>query len=226
MRRTTTERKSRVQRSEEIREALFQATAEIVGVHGYLDTSIARITQRANLAQGTFYNYFGSRQDIFDELLPVLGVKMMLHIRQQVRGASSFLEREERAFRAFFGFLKRMPYFLRILNEAEIFAPKAHKAHMLNISEGYVRFLRKAGESGEIVRLSGDELEAVAYILISARGYLAMRYLKPDGTVELPAGAVSGYLRLISEGLVVREGAAAGTAGRLNVLALGGGTHS
>jgi len=205
MRRPNAVRKTRAQKSEEIRDALFQAAAETVGEYGYIDTSIARITQRADLAQGTFYNYFDSRQDIFDELLPVLGVKMMLHIRQQVRSATTFLEREEQAFRAFFGFLKRMPYFLRILNEAEIFAPKAHEAHFRNITQGYIRFLRKAGQNGETAVMSDDEIEATVYILISARGYLAMRYLMPDGIVDMPEEAVAAYMRLVSRGLLERK---------------------
>ncbi len=206
MRRPNAVRKTRAQKSEEIRDALFQAAAETVGEYGYIDTSIARITQRADLAQGTFYNYFGSRQDIFDELLPVLGAKMMLHIRQQVRGATTFLEREEKAFRAFFSFLKRMPYFLRILNEAEIFAPKAHKAHFRNITEGYIRFLRKAGQNDEIAVMSDDEIEATVYILVSARGYLAMRYLTPEGIVVMPEEAVAAYMRLVTRGLPERKG--------------------
>lgn len=201
-------RKTRAQRSEEIRDALFQAAAETVGEYGYIDTSIARITQRADLAQGTFYNYFASRQDIFDELLPVLGAKMMQHIRQHVRSTDSFLEQEERSFRAFFGFLRRMPYFLRILNEAEIFAPKAHKAHFRNITEGYIRFLRKAGQRGEIVTMSPEEAEATVYILVSARGYLAMRYLRPDGVVAMPEEAVDAYMRLVKGGLVAGRSAA------------------
>lgn len=206
MRRPNAVRKTRAQKSEEIRDALFQAAAETVGEYGYIDTSIARITQRADLAQGTFYNYFGSRQDIFDELLPVLGAKMMLHIRQQVRGATTFLEREEKAFRAFFSFLKRMPYFLRILNEAEIFAPKAHKAHFRNITEGYIRFLRKAGQNDEIAVMSDDEIEATVYILVSARGYLAMRYLTPEGIVVMPEEAVAAYMRLVTRGLPEGKG--------------------
>lgn len=201
MGRTTTGKKTRVQRSEEVRDALFQAAAEVVGEYGYIDASISRITQRANLAQGTFYNYFASRQDIFDELLPVLGAKMLVHIRQQVSGATSFLEREERAFRAFFGFLKRMPYFLRILNEAEIFAPKAHRQHFRNISDGYLRFLRKARARGEISDLSDEALEALAYILIAARGYLALRYTTPERGVELPEEAVRAYMQLVSNGI-------------------------
>lgn len=204
----TVPRKSRVQRSEAIRESLFQAAAEIVGEYGYAETSIARITQRANLAQGTFYNYFNSRQDIFDELLPVLGVKMLLHIRQHAAGPGTFLEKEERAFRAFFGFLKRMPYFLRILNEAEVFAPKAHKAHFRNITQGYLRFLRNAERNGEIEPLTEEQAEALVYIFASARGYLAMRYLKPDGSVDLPEAAVEVYVRLVSGGLQPRTGPA------------------
>ncbi|HYH37648.1 MAG TPA: TetR/AcrR family transcriptional regulator [Azospirillum sp.] len=201
MRRANATKKTRVQRSEEVRDALFQAAAEIVGEYGYIDASITRITQRANLAQGTFYNYFASRQDIFDELLPVLGAKMLVHIRQQVSGATSFLEREERSFRAFFGFLKRMPYFLRILNEAEIFAPKAHRQHFRNITDGYLRFLRKARANGEIANLNDEEMEALAYILIAARGYLALRYMNADRGSDLPEEAVHAYMQLVSGGI-------------------------
>ncbi|HYD71141.1 TetR/AcrR family transcriptional regulator [Azospirillum sp.] len=206
MKRTGVARKSRVQKSEEIREALFQAAAEVVGECGYAEASISRITQRADLAQGTFYNYFTSRQEIFDELLPVLGAKMMAHIRQQANGAVGYREKEERSFRAFFSFLKRMPYFLRILNEAEFFAPVAHRQHFHNISSGYTRFMKKARAAGEITAVSDEEIEALVYMLIAARGYLALRYMKPDGSVELPEEAVTAYMRLLSHGLVSPQG--------------------
>jgi len=143
-------KKTRAQKSVEARAALFQAAAEIVGEYGYADASITRITQRANLAQGTFYNYFASRQEIFDELLPVLGAQMMEHIRHRAVGGKTFLEREELAFRAFFSYLKRAPYFLRILNEAEMAAPRAFRQHLANMSTGYVRFLQKAREQQQI----------------------------------------------------------------------------
>ena len=198
-------RKTRAEKSEEIRDSLFDAAAKTVGEFGYIETSIARITQRANLAQGTFYNYFESRQDIFDELLPILGVKMSQHIRSHVRGVAKFVEREERSFLAFFDFLKRIPYFLRILNEAEVFAPKAHRAHFKNITDSYVRFLSKAADEGEIDPMSPAEIEALVYILVSARSYLAMRYLKPNGTVDLPEEAVSAYMRLITHGLATHQ---------------------
>lgn len=194
-------KKTRAERSEEIRDSLLDATAKTVGEYGYMESSIAKITQRANLAQGTFYNYFESRQEVFDELLPVLGVKMSQHIRLHVQGVTDFVEHEEISFRAFFDFLKKRPYFLRIMNEAEIFAPKAHRAHFKNITDSYIRFLRRASDKGDIDPIGDTELEALVYILVSGRSYLAMRYLKPDGTVDLPEEAVAAYMRLIRVGL-------------------------
>src|SRR5215471_5181250 len=171
-------KKTRAQKSEEARAALFQAAAEIVGEYGYADASITRITQRANLAQGTFYNYFASRQDIFDELLPVLGAQMMEHIRHRAVGGKTFLEREELAFRAFFSYLKKAPYFLRILNEAEMAAPRAFRQHIANVTD--------------------EEIEAVGYVFMAARGYLALRYAKFG---DVPEHVVSAYMRLVSSGL-------------------------
>lgn len=194
-------KKTRAQKSEEARAALFQAAAEIVGEYGYVDASISRITQRANLAQGTFYNYFASRQDIFDQLLPVLGTEMLAHIRERAIEGQTFLQREELAFRAFFDFLKKVPYFLRILNEAEIAAPKAYHQHLRNVSSGYVRFLQRARESGQIADLPDEELEALGYVMMAARGYLGLRYAKPQGRGDVPEYVLRAYMHLMANGL-------------------------
>jgi hypothetical protein len=66
-------RSTRAERAERVRDALFEAAAEVVGKYGYVGASISRITAKAKVAQGTFYNYFESRQHLLDQLLPVLG---------------------------------------------------------------------------------------------------------------------------------------------------------
>jgi AcrR family transcriptional regulator len=201
VRRSKFGRKTRAEKSEEARNALFHAAAEIVGEHGYGSASISRITQRAKLAQGTFYNYFASRQAIFDELLPALGEEMLAHIRARVIEGSTFLDREERAFRAFFEFLAQVPHFLRILNEAEIAAPRAFRQHFRNVSAGYARVLRRARDRGEIRDLSDDEIETVVYVLMSARSYLALRHAAYGRGCTVPEPVVSAYMKLVSRGL-------------------------
>ena len=126
---------------------------------------------------------------------------MLAHIREQTSDAKTFLEKEEQSFRALFSFLKRMPYFLRILNEAEILAPKAHRQHFRNITAGYLRFLQKARAAGEIADLSDDALEPLIYMLLATRSYLALRYTNEEGMVNLPEEAVAVYLQLLSNGL-------------------------
>ena len=119
-------RRSRIENSELIRERLFSAAAEVVGHVGYANASIALITQKAGVAQGTFYNYFESRQDLLDRLLPSVGQHMIEHVRKHALGGKNFRELEERSFRAFFSFLRANPPFNRILNEGENYAPAGY----------------------------------------------------------------------------------------------------
>lgn len=193
---------SRNQRSHLIREALFKAAAEIVGDVGYQDASVTMITQRAGVAQGTFYNHFVSRQDIFDKLLPALGNDMLDHVRQCTRQGSTLIEREELGFRGFFSFLKQTPHFFRILNEAESFAPNAYRAHLELLSSGYTRLLRRASGNGELPGYEERELEVIAFVLMAARSYLAWRYVYGEEKHDdIPEWVVKTYVKLATYGL-------------------------
>lgn len=192
---------SRDERSRLIREALFRAAAEIVGEKGYQDASITLITQRAGVAQGTFYNHFETRQDILDQLLPALGKDMLAHVGACSSKAKTLFEREELGFRGFFSFLKIHPHFFRILNEAPSFAPVAYEAHLELVREGYMHFLKKARSAGEIRGYSERELEVVTDVLMSARVYLG-RFASQDGASEdIPDWVVKAYCKLIRNGL-------------------------
>lgn len=194
--------RNRVEKSELIRDALLHAAAEVVGEVGYANASIALITRKAGVALGTFYNYFASRQDILDALLPSLGAQMRAHVRERARVGRDFHEREELSFRSFFSFLKETPYFFRILNEAESFAPKAHEEHIKAVAEGYLSFLSHARTEGEISDYSPEELEVVVFILMAARSYLALRFARTEaGDSDLPEWVVHAYMKFALYGL-------------------------
>jgi len=197
-----TRRPTREARAEELRNKIFAAAADVVGQYGYADASIGRITEAAGIAQGTFYLYFESRQALFDVLLPHVGADLLVYIRKKVHGAHSFLEVEERGFRAFFEYLRTNPGFFRVLNEAEVAAPVAHAAHMKLLTEHYVHSLQRSVERGEIREFEGKELEALAYVFQSARSYLYLRYVKgSEKTRRLPEWVVETYMKLVRNGL-------------------------
>jgi AcrR family transcriptional regulator len=208
-------RQSRAERSESTLRALYDAAAAVVGEVGYAEASVARITARAGVAQGTFYNYFESRQDLFDRLLPRLGQNMLDWIREQVDPGLRGAEREVARMRAYFRFLDEHPEFYRILYEAETLAPAAHARHMEIIAAGLVRSLGRSLERGEMPDgYQRRDLEPIAFILLAARGYLSMRYGAgraqqgggqqggQQGGGPVPDWVVDAYAKLIRQGLL------------------------
>jgi AcrR family transcriptional regulator len=197
-------RADRESRTEELRNKIFAAAADVVGRLGYADASINRITEVAGIAQGTFYLYFESRQALFDELLPHVGSDLIDYLKKKVSGAANFMEVEERGFRAFFKFLDTNPGFFRILNEAEVAAPKAHEKHMALLTEHYVSSLQRSVDKGEIKTFQKQELEVLACVFQAARSYLYLRYVKDKGTGKtrkLPNWVVDTYMKLVKNGL-------------------------
>ena len=192
---------NRVERNAWTKQKIFDAATKVVGKYGYAEASVARITEEAGVAQGTFYNHFENRQELLDQLLPKIGIDMVRFIRAQTGTAHAARQEIER-FGAFFDFIREVPEFLRILNEAEFFAPKGYQKHLDNISTAYVRILRRARLSGAIDDYSDEEFEAIVHMLMGARGYLSRRYsFLPDRVTAVPDHVISAYRKLVTRGL-------------------------
>lgn len=192
---------NRVERNAWTKRKIFDAATRIVGKYGYAEASVARITEEAGVAQGTFYNHFGNRQELLDQLLPKIGMDMVGFIRDRTGTANAARQEIER-FGAFFDFIREVPEFLRILNEAEFFAPIGYQKHLDNISTAYVRILKRARHAGTIEDFNDEEFEAIVHMFMGARGYLSRRYSYASGAVTaVPDHVISAYEKLITRGL-------------------------
>lgn len=197
---------TRAEKTEATQHALFDAAVKVIGKSGYVDASIARITQAADVAQGTFYNYFTTQQDLFDQLLPMIGQRLIERIREKRSEHASSIDRERVRFEAFFEFLLDVPEFYRLLTEAETFAPDAHRAHTANMAAGYVRTLRRLHAEGNLKDFTDQEFEPIAYMLIGMRHYVAMRYsYSPDSVHHLPSWISDAYIKLLKGGLFTEK---------------------
>ena len=192
---------NRIERNAWTKQKIFDAATKIVGKYGYAEASVARITEEAGVAQGTFYNHFENRQELLDQLLPKIGMDMVRFIRARTGTAQTAREEIER-FTAFFDFIGEVPEFLRILNEAEFFAPTGYQKHFDNISTAYVRILKRARLAGTISDFSDEEFEAIVQMLMGARGYLSRRYSYSGGAVTaVPDHVILAYQKLVTRGL-------------------------
>ena len=203
-------RGTREVKADKTRRALFSATATVVGKYGYEGASVVKITEVAGVANGTFYNYFKTRQEMFDQLLPFVGDRLLDYIRSRLDRELSGVERERRRIVAYFEFFEQNRGFLRILNEAEIYAPRAFKLHLKKFAARYVNSLKRQLENGELESYREDELETIVYMLMGARTYLTMRWRSAPTSSRKDAGEsfISTYVKLVERGLFISRDAA------------------
>jgi AcrR family transcriptional regulator len=196
---------TREEKADETRRALFSAAAVIVGKYGYEGASIAKITALAGVANGTFYNYFETRQELFDQLLPAVGERLLDHIRSRVDRRSSGVERERQRMIASFEFFQHNRGFLRVLNEAEVYAPRAFQQHVKKFAADYVLSLKTQLENGELQPLREDELKTIVYILMGARSYLMMlaRDVPASSSEVAVESFISTYVKLLERGFFI-----------------------
>ena len=124
------------------RAKLLTAAEDVFTDLGYHEASIVKITEAAGVAQGTFYLYFGSKQDVFEEVVLDLNRRVRHYVNEAAKEGTTRLEREVLGFRAYFRFAAENP--------ALFVAPDALKLHYERFSEGYETGLREAMEAGEI----------------------------------------------------------------------------
>lgn len=195
---TRRRRKSRAELEPQAKELILNAAAAAVGEHGYAGATTKRIATEAGISEGMIYLYFESRQSIFDQLLPHAGRAMLNFIRRRIAGSSDVFEMEERAFRAFFEYSAQNKGFFRILNEAEVSAPVAHKEHFRMLVDGYMRAFERAIQQDSIRDISRDDLEVIIYMLMAARTYLHIRFMAaPESSDGIPEHVVETYMRIV-----------------------------
>lgn len=190
------------ERGRATRQALLDAAEEVFGEKGYDGASVAEITRRTGVAQGTFYVHFAEKNATFSELVRHVNHKVRATSAQAVAGITDRVETERRGFEAFFDFVEDHPGIYRIIRDAEFAAPEAHRYHYAKLAEGYQRGLAEAMKSGEIADDIDPEL--LAYILMGIAEFMGARL--GDWSDRLPREQASEQLmRFITRGLGASE---------------------
>ncbi|HEY7350005.1 MAG TPA: TetR/AcrR family transcriptional regulator [Ktedonobacterales bacterium] len=161
-------------RGEATRRRILDAAETVFGAKGYHGASVTEITQRAQVAQGTFYLYFRSKREIFLKLVEDLGERMRVSLRAASHNSGDRLAMERDGFRAFFAYTRVHPQLFRIVQEADRLDQPTFQEYYTRLARPYERGLRKAMAAGEIREM---DAEALAYTLIGIGHFLAQRWL-------------------------------------------------
>jgi AcrR family transcriptional regulator len=161
-------------RGVETRTKLLEAAEHVFAELGYHDASIVKVTEAAGVGQGTFYLYFSSKKEIFDELVRDLNRRVRHAMKEASSQGTTRLESELLGFRAYFRFTTEHPGLYGIIRQAEFVSPEMLRYHYEKMSEGYVEGLREAMARGETAQL---EPEVTAWALMAAGEMIGMRWI-------------------------------------------------
>lgn len=89
----------------ENRQAILDAARIVFAELGYGETTVRDIVRRTGLASGTFYNYFKSKEEVFQALMDASALRMRPRIRAERIRAADFEHFVSGTFRAYFDYL-------------------------------------------------------------------------------------------------------------------------
>ncbi|HZG10109.1 MAG TPA: TetR/AcrR family transcriptional regulator [Allosphingosinicella sp.] len=195
------DKEPRTERGRKTLRRLIEAAASEFGERGYHDAAITGITQRAGVALGTFYTYFGSKEEVFRALVREMSRATRAHVAEAVKAAPDRLAAERIGLEAFIAFVRQHPELYRIIEEAQFVAHDVYREHYLTFADAYRRNLSGARIRGEIT--DGPD-EPRAWALIGMSVFLGMRYGIWDKDLS-PGEVAETAIALVSEGLRKRE---------------------
>jgi AcrR family transcriptional regulator len=183
------------QRGKRTRQRVLEAAEAVFAEHGYHDASIVKITEAAGVGQGTFYLYFSSKQEVFDELVRDLNRRVRHAMKEASEQGKTRLEAELLGFEAYFRFTAEHPALYRIIRQAEFVSPDMLRYHYDRLSSGYVEGLREAIDRGEIAKL---DPEVAAWALMGMGELIGMRWILWEEVGKMPKAVLDELARIIS----------------------------
>jgi AcrR family transcriptional regulator len=193
----------RTPRGERTRARLLKAAEQVFAQLGYHEASIVKITDAAGVAQGTFYLYFSSKLEVFDELVDDLNRRVRHAMSEGAAAGRDRIESERLGFEAFFRFTAEHPALYRIIRQAEFVSPAALRRHYTRIVEGYTEGLRHASAAGQIA----EDIDPVvaAWALMGIGELVGMRWVLWDEAAAVPPPVFDEVMRFVQRGLGAQD---------------------
>ncbi|MSO87642.1 MAG: TetR/AcrR family transcriptional regulator [Acidimicrobiia bacterium] len=187
-------------KSADTRARLLTAALAEASERGFMNTSVARIADRADLAVGSVHYHFGSRGDLLRELMQ----ELMLDLSDRLAGlvlpdGADFFDRSRAELLAFVEYLRRNPAHVRLADEIKLLEPDLYRDGMSAWVDELGDRIRAGIADGVIREMDDLEVDAQAHFLLGARHFL--EELLHGGDASRDAAVVEAYLGLIRHGL-------------------------
>jgi AcrR family transcriptional regulator len=169
---------------------LLEAAAETFSSRGFHQASVAEICRLSRVANGTFYQYFTGKEEIFLAVVAEASERLTARLRRALSKARDPRKHILQAMNAYWSFIAENASLHQVLREAEFVRLEVLRRFYSQLADLYMSILRE-GQG----QLQAFDPEATAYALLGIQEFLALRYLlwTQDFSHEIPR-VVEGLL--------------------------------
>ena len=187
------------------RDEIMAAAKKVFACNGFHATTIADIAKEANLAYGSVYQYFDSKDDLFHALMSAEGYALRTHVAVALASTGKRSDKSWEPFRATvqatFEFFEADKAGTKLLLRDAYALGDRFEKHLSSIYERFIDDIEShmvaAQERGKVISAPP---RMVAYSLAALVGQLAHRRLTTDDGVTA-AEAADFIVSLVLKGL-------------------------
>ena len=188
-------------RGEATRKRILDAAENEFGENGFARTSVASIVNRAGVAQGTFYLYFPSKDDVLRQLVRDMGRRLRHALSEATKGLTHRVDVEKVGLEAFINFALENQNLYRVVMESQFVDESIYREYYQTLADAYADRLDEAQKKHEI---RAGHPEAQAWALMGVAHFLGLRYAIWEKSAP-PPEVISTTHALLFSGLAERE---------------------
>lgn len=157
---------------------ILTISKELFVRNGFMSTSINEIIKEANIATGTFYQYFDDKRAVYDYLLNDYSMRIRKNINNAIKGYTSRFDKEKYGIKSFLEFAREDKLSYRIIWESLFVDPKLFKDYYTNFARGYIKQLKGAVNNNEVD--DQVDLETLSYVLMGISNFVGLQVVFKD----------------------------------------------
>lgn len=177
-------------------EALLRAGASVFSRHGFRQASVAEICRRSRVANGTFYQYFPDKEQLFLTLIQQMANQLQACLEHAVTYAAPAIEQLYAALKTHLEFISSHTALYRVFREAEFVQTELPRQLYGRLARFYQKILHEGQSTKQLRRF---DPEVVSFSLIGMAEFVALRYIFWDR--GLPPHVEETLRDLISYGI-------------------------
>ncbi|MCM3740665.1 TetR/AcrR family transcriptional regulator [Oceanobacillus luteolus] len=158
----------------ETKRRILTTAEQVFGEKGYYETSVAEITLRTGVAQGTFYNYFPTKKAVFDELIYQLSSDLRFAIKEAMEEQEGFEEKQRAGYHAFFKWVLDHRNLYSVVQQLVLVDPSLYRWYYEKLADGFIKSIETAIDGGDCKPLLP---ETIAYSMMGIGQFIGMRWV-------------------------------------------------